>query len=318
VAWRLLLATGELFYADVIERTLYNNVASCPSTDGRSFFYVNTLHRRAPGIEQEPGGESLRRTDGTRATWFTTSCCPTNLARTLASIGAYMSTVDANGIQLHQYATGTLGVAFGQGRTARLSVTTGYPNDGLVSIRIDETEGDEWSLTLRVPAWASGAKLSVNGEEQDASPGAAVVTRAWQAGDSVELRLPMTPRFVFADPRIDDVRGSAAVERGPLVYAVESIDQPDIDLELVTIDTNAPLEDSDADVGIDGVVPVRARGTVRSLDESAWPYGGDAPRTVSQNVELTLIPYFRWANRGSSTMRVWIPRSDVALAEANA
>lgn len=319
VAWRLLLATGEHRYADVIERTLYNNVVSCPSVDGRAFFYVNTLHRRVPGIEQEPGVASLRRTDGTRATWFTTSCCPTNLARTLASLGAYMSTVDADGIQLHQYATGELTATFGNGRNARLAVTTGYPSEGVIAVRVDETDGEEWSLSLRVPAWADGATLVVDGNEQEAAPGVAVVTRTWTPGDQVELRLPVQPRFVFADPRIDDVRGSAAVERGPLVYALESVDQPGIDLEMVTIDIKTPLRDSDAEVGIDGIVPVVAHGTVRTLDERGWPYGGDLPHTVSHELELTMIPYFRWANRGASTMRVWVPRSDFALAsEANA
>jgi DUF1680 family protein len=318
VAWRLLLATGETRYADVIERALYNNVVSCPSADGRSFFYVNTLHRRVPGIEQEPGVASLRRTDGTRATWFTTSCCPTNLARTLASLGAYMSTVDATGIQVHQYASGTLDATFGSRRRARLAVTTAYPADGRVVVGIEDTDGDEWSLTLRVPAWAEGATLIVGGEERPVEPGAAVVTRVWQVGDEIELHLPVAARFVFADPRIDDVRGSTAVERGPLVYALESVDQPAVDLELTAIDIHAPLLDSDGASSLDGIIPVVARGIVHTLDENDWPYGGTVPATVSREVELTLIPYYRWANRGASTMRVWIPRSDLAGAGATA
>ncbi|TFD56949.1 glycoside hydrolase family 127 protein [Cryobacterium sp. Hh7] len=314
VAWRLLLATGETRYADLIERTLYNSIVSSPSADGRSFFYVNALQRRAPGIDPEPGVPSLRRTDGTRAEWFTTSCCPTNLARTLASLGGYLATTDDDGIQIHQYAAGALDTAFGN-RRARLDVTTTYPNDGVITVTVAETDGEEWTLSLRVPAWSKEAKLTVAGEEKLVISGTVSVTRAWKTGDTVELRLDMRPRFVYADPRIDDVRGCAAVERGPLVYALESPDQPELDLDLVTIDTSAGLHDSASDVGLEGIVPLLARGAERAIDHDDWPYSGAVPKGTNRPVEFTLIPYYSWANRGASTMRVWIPRLDVAEAE---
>lgn len=316
LAWRLLLATGEERYADVIERTLYNSVVSSPSQDGREFFYVNALQRRAPGIDPEPGVPSLRRTDGRRASWFTTSCCPTNVARLVASLGSYLATTDSSGIQLHQYAAGTLDLAFGDGRRARLTVATDYPHDGAVTVTVDEADGAEWTLGIRVPGWAREARLEVDGQERPVRPGRTSVTRAWQPGDVVRLRLPMVPRFVLPDPRIDHVRGSVAVERGPLVYALESADQPELDLDLVAVDVTHRPEVLDADLGLRDVVALRVRGQHRAAASTStpWPYAEDLAAPAVEQVDLTLIPYFRWANRGASTMRVWIPRTDVPVS----
>jgi len=311
VAWRLLLATGEVRYADVIERTLYNSIISSPSVDGRTFFYVNALQRRSPGIDPEPGVPSLRRTDGTRASWFTTSCCPTNVARLLASLSAYVSTTDESGVQLHQYAQGTLDTHFGEGRHVRLAVTTEYPNAGVVTVSVGETDGESWSLSLRVPAWARSATLIVDGEPRKVGPGRVSVNRRWSVGDEVRLELDLKPQFVHPDPRIDHVRGCVAVERGPLVYAIESVDQPDADLDLVAVDLSHAPVDSDVPVGIDGVVPVTLQGVRRTLADGSWPYGASDTEVIEAPQQLTLIPYFRWANRGKSTMRVWTARTDV-------
>lgn len=308
VAWRLLLATGEPGYADVIERTLYNAMASSPSIDGRTFFYVNALRRRTPGVEPEPGVPSLRRTDGSRAAWFTTSCCPTNTARLLASLGGYLATVDGTGVQLHQYATGTVDAAV-DGRRVLLAVRTSYPLSGEVTVRVEETDGAEWTLSLRVPAWAGSATLEVDGLSSTVRSGTARVSRRWQRGETARLLLDVSPRYVYPDPRIDDVRGCVAVERGPLVYAVESADQPGIDLDRVAVDTAHPPVDVAAPVGLPGVVAVRALGAVRAVQDRAWPYRGVGTEAEELPCDLTLIPYFLWANRGPSTMRVWIPRT---------
>jgi DUF1680 family protein len=315
VAWRLLLATGESRYADLIERTLYNSVVSSPSEDGRAFFYVNALQRRSPGIEPEPGTASLRRTDGRRASWFTTSCCPTNLARTVSSLSGYLATVDDDGVQIHQYAAGEIHVPFGQGRRAAISVITEYPAAGEIRVRVDETDEDPWALTLRVPSWASAAQLREGDSVREVPTGPVRVERVWHVGDEIVLTLDMKPRFVYPDPRIDDLRGCVAVERGPLVYAIESVDQPDVDLDLIAIDDRKTLWDSDVRVEIDDVIPVAATGISRHLRVEGLPYLNTPAATDDSTLELTLIPYFRWANRAVSTMRVWAPRVDVLAAE---
>ena len=104
LAWRLLLATGETRFADLIERTLYNVVATSPAPDGRHFFYANPLHQRVPGSVPSDDVESKRASSSLREPWFLVACCPTNVARTLASLAAYLATADDDGIQIHQYA----------------------------------------------------------------------------------------------------------------------------------------------------------------------------------------------------------------------
>lgn len=315
VAWRLLLATGESRYADVIERTLYNCVVSSPSEDGRAFFYVNALQRRSPGIEPEPGTASLRRTDGRRASWFTTSCCPTNVARTVSSLSGYLATVDEGGVQIHQYAAGQIDVTFGKGRHAALSVITDYPAAGEIRVRVEEADEDSWALTLRVPSWANSAQLREGDFVREVSPGPVQVERVWHVGDEIVLTLDMKPRFVYPDPRIDDLRGCVAVERGPLVYAIESVDQPDVDLDLIAIDDRKAPWDSNVRVEIDDVIPVTATGVSRHLRMEGSPYSSAPAATRHANLELTLIPYYRWANRAVSTMRVWAPRVEVLATE---
>ena len=307
VAWRLLLATGDVRYADVIERTLYNAVVSSPSLDGTTFFYVNPLRRTALATAPAVGRPSLRRTDGRRASWFTTSCCPTNLARTFASLSGYLATVDDGGVQLHQYWTGSMNVQFGRSRRVRLELATGYPVDGAVVVRIRETDGAPWSLTLRVPEWAVSATLVCDGREAHPAPGPVTLRRPWRAGDEIEIRLAMPPRYVYADPRIDDLRGCAAVERGPLVYALESVDQPGVDLDRVAFNPDAPLLDGETPTGLDGVRAVSALGAMLDLERYGPAYSSSEPVPPSHRTELTLVPYYTWANRQPSTMRVWAP-----------
>lgn len=310
VAWRLLLATGEPSYADVIERTLFNSVISSPSFDGKSFFYVNTLHRRSPGIEPEPGVPSLRRTDGTRASWFTTSCCPTNIARTLSSLGGYAATVNDTGIQIHQYLEGTIAHVIGGGRKVALSTETAYPADGRISVRITETDGAPWAMSLRIPAWSTNPKISVNGVPVEITRGVTVVTRPWQRGDSVSIDLEVAPRFTYPDRRIDALRQSVAVERGPLVYCLESPDQPNLDLDLVELDISSPLIPSEDRDLAPGSASIRASGFVTVAQSDGLPYSSQPANPVNARaVELVFSPYFLWANRGLSTMRVWVPTS---------
>ncbi len=316
VAWRLLLATGDVRYTDVIERTLYNSVVSSPSVDGREFFYVNALQRRAPGIDPEPGVPSLRRTDGRRASWFTTSCCPTNLARTVASLSAYLATTDDRGIQLHQYAAGILTATTGSGARVRLRIETAYPNDGEIAVIVEDTVDEEWTLSMRVPEWSSNATLTEPDTSRQVEAGTVEVTRRWRAGDRVQLSLPIQPRWIYPDPRIDDVRGSVALAVGPLIYALESLDTGDLDLDRVTVDTAVTPRLLTRDVGIPGIRPVAVTAHLRE-DHSGAPYrSAPAAARFSDARELVAIPYFRWANRGASTMRVWMPRTDLARAEA--
>ncbi len=178
---------------------------------------------------------------------------------------------------------------------------THYPDDGRIAVTVEQAPAEPWQLTLRIPRWAGGATVTVGGQTRTAEAPAHVVS-GLVAGDTVVLDLPMAPRFTFPDPRIDAVRGSVAVELGPLVLCAESVDLPgDLALDAVAVDTDA------APVAADDGAEVRAmRVPVDDLATSA--YGPDRPSGGrGEPRALRLVPYYRWANRGPSTMRVWLP-----------
>lgn len=306
LSWRLLLATGEARFADVIERTLYNVVATSLGADGTNFFYANPLHVRRRGTVPSPDDLSTRASTQARAPWFDVPCCPTNLARLLASLSAYLVTADGRGLQVHQYADAEVDTTLDDGSPVGFVMTTGYPKHGSIALRITKAPSRLWTLSLRIPDWADGATLvrPGGGGRQSVKPGVIDVTRVFTAGDEIRLELPMTPRWVSADPRIDAVRGSVAVQRGPVVMCVESTDLPgDRDVDAVVVDTGAEPVERFGSVYVDGVLIDHA--------DPAWPYGASSDEArqgrTSDLVKIPLVPYHSWANRGPSTMRVWLP-----------
>jgi DUF1680 family protein len=306
LAWRLLLATGDARYGDVIERILFNVVATAIADDGRSFFYAHTLHQRTATQEPSADQELLRFGGGPRAPWFEVSCCLPNSARLLASLSAYLVTADADGLQIHQYADATVRTRLGDGRRVGLRIRTEYPDRGEVTVRVTETEGGVWSISVRVPDWAIGASVRDAECRREVSPGVAVVTRDFAVGDEFTLSLPMHPRWTTPDPRIDAVRGCVAAERGPVVLCAESIDQSDPDLDGLRVDPAAELTDA---VTEDGSYAAQGRGHRFESPAPRWPYDSGQPLPAdSGTVPVRLVPYHRWARRGSTTMRVWLPR----------
>jgi DUF1680 family protein len=223
--------------------------------------------------------------------------------RTIASLGAYVATHTADGIQIHQYLTSTVDT---DGRSLRME--TRYPVDGTVTLTVTATGEDPWTLSLRIPSWCRGATVTVNGNRWDSSE----IARRWRPGDVVVLDLPMPVRFTLGHPAVDATRGCVAIERGPVVYCLESIDQPDgVDLNRVEVRTDhaATAEPATDLLGRPSVV-VHADGILR--DDAAWSSSGwlpldEAPPANGDPVRLTAIPYALWANRGPSAMRIFIP-----------
>jgi len=303
LSWRLLLATGDARYADLIERTLFNVVATSPSADGRSFFYANPLHERSRAEPIPPDVPSPHAVSGARAPWFTVSCCPTNVARMLASLSAYVATVDDQGLQIHQFADAEIRTTLADGRAVGVRMRTDYPADGVVSVEVTHAPPGTWTISLRVPSWARGrAVLREPGGTRPVLTGPVAVTRAFAHGDRLRLELPVTPRWTVPDPRIDAVRGTVAVERGPLVLCVESTDLPDdADVDAVRVDPSV------APVDRDGAVVVA--GELVRLPSPSWPYRapGISPGGTRRAAEITLRPYHSRAGRGPATMRVWLP-----------
>lgn len=306
LSWRLLLETGEVRYADLIERTLLNNVLASPREDGCAFFYANTLHQRVAGVPPHPTDVSQRADSSMRAPWFEVSCCPTNVARTLASVPLYFATADDTGVQLHQYGDYQVNTQVGDEKLA-LTVTTEYPFDGEITVTIDAAPHAGMRVSMRIPAWArEGASWHCSDPTAtlESVHGYLAVSGALPVGSVIRLTLPVQPRLTFPDPRIDAVLGEVAVERGPLVLALESVDLPEgVALDQVRLDASAPLVRTK--YGADAQLRV-----VTHDAGGDWPYGGDTRMASRALGDVSLIPYFRWANRGPSTMRVFTPLAE--------
>jgi DUF1680 family protein len=299
LAWRLLLATGKAGYADEMERVLHNAIAASTAADGTAFFYSTPLQRRTghdSGDENAPGH---------RLDWYECACCPPNLARLMASLHTYAATSDDDGLQLHLYGTGV----FASDRRA-VEVETRYPWDEQVTITVTDTRAEPWTLSLRVPAWCSEVRLTVNGTPAPARTrdGYLRLNRIWHLGDEVVLTLVMPARLVVAHPRVDAVRGAAALVRGPIVYCLEHADMPA---------GGALFEDYELDPASPAVVthhssglfPVTLRVRVRALaaDDRSLYRDLRTGSTTAATATVTAIPYFLSANREPGPMRVWIP-----------
>ena len=326
-SWRMALLTGDARYSDLIERTLYNGFLAGVSLDGTRWLYVNPLQVR-DGYTHDSGDQGARRTP-----WFRCACCPPNVMRLLASLPHYLASTNRDGLQLHQYATGTLAGTVGGQRVA-VRVDTGYPWQGRITVTVAEVGPGTWTLSLRVPHWCERYSLSVAGAgsgtqvpevPQVPEGGWLRLRRTWQRGESVVLDLALDPRLTKADPRVDAVRGCVAIERGPLVYCLEEADQIGPGLDDIAVQTQTELVAHHRPDLLGGITTVTATGSrlPTPADPGWWPYRqagveanveanvqADAQADVTADpprVELTAIPYFAWANRADGSMRVWLP-----------
>jgi uncharacterized protein len=304
-SWRMLMITGEAKYADLIERTLYNGFLVGFSLDGQHYIYANPLQVRDGHMARGDDGDYQRRS------WFRCACCPPNVMRTLASLEHYVVLGSPAGAVLHQYMTGQYAVQAADGEVT-LEVTTEYPWDGTVQVRLAAAPGGSWELALRIPEWVEQPSLSVNGSQVASAPvdGWWVVDRDWRAGDEVMLVLPLQPRFTEADPRLDAARGSVALEYGPVVYCLESVDNPGYRLDDIAIDPTTAVEVIPGKGVLVGATTLRAAGHVRARTGSSWwPYrrAGTGAPAVKEPIKLTAVPYFTWGNREEGAMRIWVP-----------
>ena len=304
-SWRMLLATGESRFADLVERTLYNAVLSGVSLTGDRYFYVNPLASNG-----EP--EHLSRGGCIRKEWHLVACCPPNVMRQVATFGHYIATRDPAGLQIHQYAPARIAVDLGTGPAMTLRMETAYPWEGRVRIAVEQAPTTPRTLSFRVPGWCTAATARVNGKP--VSPGAKSdlrIERAWQGGDVVELDFAMEARLIEAHPWIESTRGCMAIERGPLVYCLEQADHPEARIADLELDTESPLESSWVSGRLEGVTVIRGSGW--AVDTAPWKdrlyrpvaRGRAAPR---RRMALTAVPYYAWANRGPGAMRIWVPR----------
>ena len=310
--WRMLLATGDARYADLLEWTFYNGLLPGVSLDGTRFFYGNTL---------------LSRGGGHRSPWSGCACCPPNVMRALSSVHSFFVTTSERKLQLHLYDSGSISADIDGAGPVTLTVDTRYPWEGFVRLSVTSAPEAVWGLCLRIPAWCKNATLAINGEPTSTKcePGSyAVETRTWRAGDVVELDLSMPVVRVAAHPRVEPTRSSVALTRGPILYCVEDIDQPgDTSVMDITIDATGAAEPQWQAETLDGVTVLSAPGLIH--DRSDWngklyrdfnaQRGTKSDESATGRpplvtpFQLRAIPYYAWANREPVPMRVWIPLS---------
>lgn len=299
VMWnaRLLALSAEARYADLLEHTLYNAVLPGLSLDGRHYYYQNPL---------EDDGTHRRRA------WFGCACCPPNVARMLAQLPGYFASTSAQNVWLHLYAQGTISAELPDGQTVELEVATNYPWDGDVRIEIKST--GHFGLNLRVPAWCEeGATLSVNGQEpnEPLAPNSYSETfRDWQVGDTLHLHLPMPVLRLASHPYVSSNEGRVALQRGPLLYAIESADFPDTDLRDLVLPPDVELTPTQCPDLLGGVITLDGKVQMRPLDRSwqntLYHTTNPTPKPPLREVECRAIPYYAWANRSAGQMQVWL------------
>lgn len=311
---RMFLLHGEAKYIDVMERSLYNNVLSGVSLDGKTFFYPNPLashgsHARSP--------------------WFGCACCPSNITRFLASIGGYMYATQDEAIHVNLYGQSEADISLGR-RRVKLGQRTRFPWDGQVQVVVTPDRPARFSLKLRVPGWVRTEPVpsdlyqvipddgkawrlvaKVNGKETEVTfeKGYAVLAREWQPGDTVQVDWPMRVQRILCNENVEANLDRVALQRGPLVYCVEHPDVPGGAVGNLILPDAAPLTAEQDDDLLHGVTVITGE-----AESARWHKDGDGRKVVVEPAVFSAIPYYAWAHRGRGEMAVWLARTVEAAA----
>ncbi len=307
-SWRMLRLTGEAKYADVLERVLDNAALAGVSLDGTRFFYTNPLRRPAARVPRDPPPEL--RWPRERQPFLSSFCCPPNLARTIAESANYAYGKSDRGVWVHLYGSSELATDLPGGGRLTLTQATDYPWDGRVRLTVAVDRPAAFSLFLRIPAWAGGATAAVNGTATAAPTSGTYfeVRRTWSAGDIVELTLPLRPRLLESHPLVEETRNQVAVQRGPIVYCLESPDLPaGVRVRDVAIPADSDLRPRFDAKLLDGVTVLEGRAVAYPAAEWGRELYRELTPAAVKPVAVRLIPYYAWDNRGRSEMTVWLP-----------
>ena len=276
-AHRLNLMEADAQYADIFERVVYNNVLAGVGMDGTHFFYVNPLasngrHHRQP--------------------FFECACCPSNVVRFVPSLPGYVYAVGRDGVFVNLYVAGMAKIFLNDNRVT-LAQETKYPWEGDVVLSVEPQKPAEFTIHLRIPGWCRGAKMSVNGQPValDVNKGYAHVRRRWQSGDRVRLELPMPVERIAAHPRVKADEGRVALQRGPIVYCFEAVDNSGRAKDLA--------------LPGDPCFNAEYRGNLLGGLTAITGVGADGRK-------VTAVPYDAWDHREPGEMVVWIRQESTA------
>ncbi len=300
--WRMLQATADGKYADIIENCLYNSVLSGISLDGEKYFYTNPLRMS----DEFP---YKLRWPKERTKYISCFCCPPNTLRTLCEAQNYAYSTAKGELYVNLYGSNTLQTSIEGVGNITIEQTTDYPWDGTVTLAIKKLKGKKtFKMKLRLPAWCAKSLIQKNGTTVAArlENGYYVIDDTWRQGDSVTLTMQMPARIVEANPLVEESRGQVAVQRGPIVYCAESQDLQGEDIDHIVIPVDAQFRP--VEVTIDGSRIMALEGDVYVRDEASWQ--GVLYRDIASKEKkvktIRLIPYYAWGNRGKSEMTVWM------------
>jgi DUF1680 family protein len=307
-AQRMFHLEQDARYIDVMERALYNGVLSGVSYDGTHFFYANPLAAYPKVNPHDPWSAVKTDPHYRREEWFLCPCCPPNLARLVASIGGYFYSVAGDTIYVNLYDSSRSDIDV-NGHTVQLEQATNYPWDETVNLTVAVEQPTYFTLALRIPGWCRDARLQVNGQDValNAERGYARISREWVSGDQVTLTLAMPVERMLAHPKVRQDAGHVALQRGPIVYCLEEVDNG-ADLANVTLPRTSQLT-AQIDPALFGGVSV-ITGIAKRYAPRVWNGALYQPEstTVIDSTEFAFkaIPYYLWANRAPGEMRVWI------------
>ncbi|MEP6675656.1 MAG: glycoside hydrolase family 127 protein [Ferruginibacter sp.] len=307
---RMFLLHGDSKYIDVLEKTLYNSLISGIGLDGKSFFYTNAMQ-----IKNDFSHVDM---ENSRSGWFECSCCPTNLTRLIPSVPGYVYAVKENNLYVNLFVNST--AHFNLGKTGlQISQQNNYPWDGKLVFAIDPQSPADFNVRIRIPGWARNEAIPsslyffadtaaehipvlLNGKNIDykIEHGYAVIFNKWKKGDRIEMELPMKIQRVLAGKELKDDAGKVALQRGPLIYCAEAVDNNGQAANIILPSTVQLTASYQADL-LNGVTLLK--GTVPAIKIS------DDRNSISTAQELfTAIPYYAWANRGKGEMMIWMPQ----------
>jgi DUF1680 family protein len=298
---RLFLLNGNAKYIDVLERTLYNGFLSGVSIHGDKFFYPNPLesdgsHKRSP--------------------WFSCSCCPTNVVRFLPSLPGYIYAHKKNELFINLFIGNEAEIEMNFGKL-KVTQITRYPWEGKVKINIEPESQKRFIVAIRIPGWTKDKPLdsdlykyqnnyeltpaiTINNSNviYDIKDGYAKINRLWGKNDTIEIEFPMPIRKVLANKKVEDDRGKFSLERGPIVYCAEWVDNGGKVRNLM-LDKNTEFSEKYEEDLIDGIVILKSKATSLSLNKNK--------DVIEKEQNFTAIPYYAWAHRGPGEMMVWFP-----------
>jgi DUF1680 family protein len=302
--WRMLQITGDAKYADIVELALYNSVLSGMDLEGEKFLYNNPLNvSNDLPFHQRWGNER----EGYIAL---SNCCAPNVTRTVAEVGNYAYNISKEGLYVNLYGSNQLKTKSLSGEEIEIEQQTNYPWDGKITLKIIKAPKDLQTFFLRIPGWSQNAEVLINNSkisDKIVSGTYLQLNQKWKKGDVIELNLPMPVELMEANPLVEEVKNQVAVKRGPLVYCLESDQLPaKISVNDVALNLKSNFATNIFTLNNRNLVSIDAEAVINS--NNSWNKTLYKPLSSKDAtaVQVKLIPYFAWGNKGKGEMTVWM------------